>query len=255
VLNKETSGDFNTVMVATALGPIESHAFFARRAVAGIGTNEAMLTEAIMGMSAGEIAAIRTAYSSRYRKSLDTDVRSDLSMKTKELFMMALSAPGRADQWVQCGPPQQMQAEAMALYQATRGRIGTDETAVSRILTRLNDQQLRVVAHEYQRLYGTDLLSTIKSEFSGHMKDAFIYIVEGAMDKARRDAQLLEDSMKGFGTRDDLLIQRVARIHWDRAHLENVKAAYKKIYSRDLYSRIRSETSGDYREMLLELIK
>ena len=58
-----------------------------------------------------------------------------------------------------------------------------------------------------------------------------------------------------LGTKDDLLIMRVVRIHWDRAHLENVKRAYQQMYKRDLIKRIHGETSGDYRSMLETLVR
>lgn len=257
LLEKEISGDFRTVMVATALGPLESHSYFAHKAMTGAGTNEDMLTEAIMGRSGGEIAALKSVYHARYHTSLEADVRSDLSMKTEKMFLMALAvnSGGREEEWTPVPPPHQVQAGVSALYQATRGRLGTDEITVCGIFTRLNDQHIRALAYEYERMHRENLMTVIKREFSGHMKNALLYIIEGALNKAQRDACLLEDSMKGFGTKDDLLIQRVVRIHWDRMHLENVKNAYKKLYGRDLYSRIKGETGGYYREMLLELVK
>jgi annexin A7/11 len=67
-------------------------------------------------------------------------------------------------------------------------------------------------------------------------------------------AQLLEDAMAGMGTKDDLLIGRVIRAHWDRTNMANVRGAYEKRYHRSLASRIKGETSGDYERMLLACI-
>ncbi|KAF8243983.1 Annexin, partial [Wilcoxina mikolae CBS 423.85] len=242
-LDKETSGDFRTILHATALGPLESLVFWAHRAVNGMGTNEDMLTEAIMGRSNYEISAMKTVFQQRYGRSLETAVKADLSMKTEELFVMALRAQ-KPEEWVQPNP-QQVMSEVQAIYAATKGRLGTDETTVSGILTRCNEAQIRAIVYEYGRLHG-DFSKMIKSEFSGHMRDAFLYLVEGATenDKATRDARLLEAAMKGFGTKDDLLIMRVVRIHWDKRHMANVKAAYRSLYGKDLSKRIRGETSG-----------
>jgi annexin A7/11 len=252
LLEKETSGNLNTVLVSTAMGPFESNVYFAHRATNGAGTNEGMLTEAVIGRGPAELAAMRQAYHTRYKKNLDTEIRGDLSLKTQELFEMALSGR-RPEEWVQ-PVPQQIQAEMNALYSATKKRIGKDETTVSRVLTATNDAQLRAIAYEYGKLHG-DLIKMLKSEFSGHMRDVFVYLVEGALDKPKRDATLLEASMKGIGTKDDLLIQRVVRVHWDPQHLVNVKAAFRNLYGKDLAERIRGETSGYYRDMLLDLVK
>lgn len=251
-LESEASGDFRTVLVATALGPVESNVFWANRAVAGMGTDEDMLTEAIMGRTNADMATMNQLYQIRYGRSLETAVRSDLSMKTEDLFVMALKVQ-KPEEWVQ--PDMRAVANDVAvLYGATKGRLGTDETAVSGIMIRSNEAHLRAVCNEYTRVYG-DITKMIRSEFSGHMRDAFLFLVEGVLDKAKRDAVLLEAAMKGFGTKDDHLIMRVVRIHWDKRHLENVKLTYQNLYKKELSKRIRGETSGNYREMLLSLIQ
>ena len=252
LLDKEASGNFRIALMATAMGPIGSGVFWAHRAIAGAGTNEPMLTEAVMGRPNFEITGMKQQYQEVYSRPLDADVANDLSMKTKTLFAMALQSH-KPDEGVQ---PDllQIQGDVSALYAASKGRVGTDENTVCQIFTRCNQEQLRAIAHEYGRRHG-DIVKMVKSEFSGHMREALLYIVEGAIDKARRDATLLEAAMAGFGTKDELLVMRVVRIHWDRQHLENVKAAYRAIYNKELAKRIKGETSGSYRDMLLELIK
>merc|ERR1712230_303690 len=62
-------------------------------------------------------------------------------------------------------------------------------------------------------------------------------------------------AMAGLGTKDKLLVNRVVRIHWDRAHKDQVKRAYQHRYKRDLIARVQGETSGDYRELLVALLR
>lgn len=216
-----------------------------------MGTNEAMLTEAVMGKTTVQLQQMRHLYQQRYGTSMDKAIRDDLSMKTEKLFTMALEA--RKPEEHIPATPQQAQADAVAIYKATKGRIGTDELAVCRIFTQSNVAQLKAIVYEYERQHGS-LVECIKKEFSGHMRDALLFILEGAIDPVRRDAVLLEMSMKGLGTKDDLLIMRVVRCHWNRIHMESVKNAYKNLYKRSLADRIKGETSGHYREMLLALV-
>ena len=91
-------------------------------------------------------------------------------------------------------------------------------------------------------------------EFSGHMEDALLFQLRNATDKYMHAAKLLEDSMAGMGTKDHLLISRTIRYHWDRNTLNKVKGAYQKRYGKSLGSRIKGETSGDYRKALLGAI-
>jgi len=73
-------------------------------------------------------------------------------------------------------------------------------------------------------------------------------------DRYMHQAQLLEDAMAGAGTKDHLLVSRVVRAHWDRSNMANVRGAYEKRYRRNLASRIKGETSGDYERLLLACI-
>lgn len=219
--------------------------------IAGLGTNEAMLTECIMGKSNSDINTMKVIYPTRYRETLEKAVRGDLSMKTEKLFMMALAGT-KMDDWVPVNP-QAVMKDVADLYKATMGRIGTDELAVCSMFTRSSDAYLRAIAAEYLRQHGTDVKKMIRREFSGHMHDALLYIIDGALNKPLRDAKLLEDSMKGLGTRDDLLISRLVRVRWNRAHFDQVKAAYKAEYGKDLQQRVKGETSGDYGRMMVAL--
>jgi annexin A7/11 len=86
------------------------------------------------------------------------------------------------------------------------------------------------------------------------MERALLHQLRTATDRALRDAQLLEDSMAGVGTKDRLLLNRCVRAHWDKAHLQRVKVAYRGKFHRDLATAIKSETSGDYEKALLGVI-
>jgi annexin A7/11 len=86
------------------------------------------------------------------------------------------------------------------------------------------------------------------------METALLYQLRAGKDRVMRDAQLLEDAMAGAGTQDELLVNRVVRYHWDRNHMNQVKAAYRQRFGRDLGQRIRGETSGDYEKLMLACI-
>lgn len=66
------------------------------------------------------------------------------------------------------------------------------------------------------------------------MELALLHQLRTGTDKAMRDALLLEDAMAGMGTADNLLINRVIRVHWDRNHMQNVKGAYQHKFHRSL---------------------
>lgn len=59
--------------------------------------------------------------------------------------------------------------------------------------------------------------------------------------------------LKGLGTKESTL----NRILITRSEIDlvQIKLAFKALFNRDLDQDIRSETSGDYRKLLLELLK
>ena len=60
--------------------------------------------------------------------------------------------------------------------------------------------------------------------------------------------------MAGAGTKDVALVRRIVMIHWSRDRMNQCKAAYKHFYKRDLAQRVQSETSGDYKKLMVALL-
>ena len=252
-IKSETSSYFQLALLSILRGPLYEDVFLLDRALKGAGTNEALLNDVLIGRSNADLNAIKQAYHSTYNRSLEKDVSNDLSAKTDRLFAMILAATRQEDS----APviPQAIDADVLELHRATEAKIGTDQLTVCSILSNRSDGQIRAISHAYQAKYRTSLEKVVAKEFSGHMEAALIQIVRKGCDPAMRDAMLLEDSMKGFGTKDELLVSRVVRCHWDKGHLGQVKGAYRMKYGKELSARIKGETSGDYQRMLVAMIE
>ncbi|KAI9851202.1 MAG: hypothetical protein M1824_002821, partial [Vezdaea acicularis] len=220
----------------------------------GAGTKEKVLNDVLLGRSNADIRAIEQEYSRIFgpKRSLKADIKGDLSARTERLFDMVLAAT-RAEESAPC-IPQEIDRAVTELHKATEGRTGTDQITVCQILTSHSNGQLRAITQAFEHKYRVPLEKVIVKDFSGHMEDALVRILKIANDKIMLDAEELEDTMKGFGTKDYLLVERVVRVHWDRQHLDQVKRAYQFRYKRDLAGRIKGETSGDYQRLMLACI-
>ena len=64
----------------------------AHRALAGLGTNETLLMELILGRSSHEIKLLIEGYRIRYKKDLVSAVMSDLSGKIERSMILLLNA-------------------------------------------------------------------------------------------------------------------------------------------------------------------
>jgi len=67
------------------------------------------------------------------------------------------------------------------------------------------------------------------------------------------DAQRLKEAMRGIGTRDSVLIDIIA--HRDRMQRQMIIAEYRRAFGGDLLKDLESETSGNYRKVILMLMK
>jgi annexin A7/11 len=159
----------------------------------------------------------------------------------------------RAEESAPC-LPHEIDQKVDRLQTATEGTsIGANQDVVCQIFAYSSDGQLRAIAHRYQEKYRTSLDTVIKSKFRGHMENALRLILARAADRVKSDADDLEDAMKGMGTKDELLINRLVRIHWNREHLRQVNVAYQRFYGKKLADRVRGETSGDYGKLMVAL--
>lgn len=248
-VQSETSNCYKTTLSGLVRGPLEEDCHVLHESIQGLGTKESAMNEVLLSRSNADLNAIKHEYQRLYKRTVEADVRADLSMKTERLFDMVMAARRAEDS----APviPQQIDGDVREIYRATEGQQGTDELTVCSILTSRSDGQIRAISQAYHSTYQRKLDDCIRREFSGHMQQALLHIIHHAEDPAKHDADELEDAMKGMGTKDKALIRRVTRIHWDPQRLHQCIAAYRHFYKTDLIQRVRSETSGDYAKALV----
>jgi annexin A7/11 len=251
-IEKETSGWFETGLLALARGPLQQDAYQVNRAIKGLGTKESLLDDVCLGRSNADMNAIKQCYQQIYGKDMVRDIKDDLSLKTEKMYEYVLSAR-RAEESAPC-IPHEIEQQVDKLQQATEGtKLGTNHDVVLQIICFASDGQLRAINQRYHQKWNKSLESVFKKEFSGHMESALLLVLGRAVDRVKNDAEGLEESMKGLGTKDELLITRLVRCHWNREHLRQVNVAYKRFFNKNLVDRVRSETSGDYKNLATTL--
>lgn len=251
-LKSETSGKFEEVLLAVASGPLLNDVNALKAAMKGMGTDEAVLNHILVGRSNADMNAIKTTYQKVHGRSLDQDLKSDLSAATETLFLM-LTAARRNEDSVPV-VPQQIDQDVRDLNDAFGNMLTKNSEKACQILTSRNDAQIRAIAQQYEAQYRQPFSKVLEKTFSGHMEKALLLLLARAQDKAMSDADQMESAMAGMGTKNTLLIQAVVSAHWNRQHMQNVCQAYKKKYGRSLVDRISGETSGDYKKMLVAMV-
>ncbi|XP_054428415.1 LOW QUALITY PROTEIN: annexin A2-like [Pteronotus mesoamericanus] len=125
------------------------------------------------------------------------------------------------------------------------------ETATINILTNRSNEQRQDIAFVYQRRTEKELASALKSALSGHLETVILGLLK---TPAPYDASKLKASMKGLGTDEDSLIEIICSRTYLQ-ELQEINRIYKEMYKTDQEKDIVSDTSGDFRKLMVALAK
>jgi annexin A7/11 len=156
----EVSGHLEDGLAAIIRGPLKEDVIQLHKATDGPGTKEKVLNDILLGRSNADLRAIKDEYKRTFHTSLESTIKSDLSMKTERHFLMVLAANRNEESTpiIQ----QQIDSDVMEIYKATEGKTGTDELLVCNILTQRSDAQIRAIAHTYQQKFTRNLETVIR---------------------------------------------------------------------------------------------
>ncbi|ELT91724.1 hypothetical protein CAPTEDRAFT_157366 [Capitella teleta] len=248
-LKSELRGDFEDAVVAIMMPARVFDAHELRRAMKGIGTDEASLIDILCSRTNDEIEEIKELYESEFERNLEEDVQSETSGDFKRLLVSMLNAGREEDGEVDV---EKADEEAQEIYEAGEDQWGTDESTFMRILSLRSYTQLRATFEAYQRISDKDMETVIEKEFSGNLKDGLLAIVRYARHPPRYFAIKLYESMKGLGTDEKTLIRVIAtRAEVD---MQEIKEAFEKIYEKTLVDFIDGDIRGDFKKVMLAMV-
>eukprot|EP00644_Phytophthora_capsici_P009323 jgi/Phyca11/505418/fgenesh2_kg.PHYCAscaffold_13_\ len=236
-------------MLASPLQHVEAEIL--RKATKGVGTTEEWIYPVVMARSNVEIAMLKKTYRELYGDDLVNILRGELSGDLKKVIMTAMKGDLPSfDPALYTSS--KAAADADALYKAGEGKWGTDEETFIRIVVSSPAEHLRNIDVAYSKKYKkTSILKAIKGEFKGDAQAALLYHVRMVFEPFEALADLFESTMKGLGTDEYGLSAAVVRYH---ILLPQIKVAYKKQYGKELSKRVRGDTSGEYRDLLLSIV-
>eukprot|EP01117_Protostelium_nocturnum_P021004 TRINITY_DN98_c0_g1_i1.p1 TRINITY_DN98_c0_g1~~TRINITY_DN98_c0_g1_i1.p1 ORF type:complete len:463 (-),score=136.46 TRINITY_DN98_c0_g1_i1:83-1348(-) len=147
------------------------------------------------------------------------------------------------------GGPFDPRRDAETLRAAMKG-IGTDEKTIIRILGSRNPNERLAIAQAFATIYKKDLDKALDSETSGNFCKLLKRLVRPVPEVK---ADYLHDAMVGAGTKDRWLMDVFTQS--SNGEISAIRAYYNKAHNEDLEHRVKSETSGNFRKILLELLK
>jgi len=247
-IKKECHGKLEEAFVALFKDPVEYDVDALREGMKGLGTNEDTLIEIIASRSPQQLLAIKNLYKQKYNRDLEDDIKKE-THGTLEHILITLLQGKRS---VNTNPDQNACAAiAKEILNAGEAKLGTDESVFNKYFGSLSPYELCCVAQHYHKLTGHTILEAIEKEFVGDSKKAFKSIVYATLSPSEYFATRVHDALKGLGTKDHLLMRVL--ITRDEIDMPQIKQYYKQLYGKDMVEAIKSDISGDYEKLMVEL--
>ncbi|XP_041357150.1 annexin A13-like [Gigantopelta aegis] len=250
-LKSDLGGHFLTLCLYMLMPARYFDAFCLRKAMQGAGTKESTLIEILVSRSNEQINEIKEVYKNElFNSDLEEDIVSETSGDFRRVLVSLLMANREESQDVD---DELVKKDKEDLYEAGVGTIlGTDEDVFNKIFVSRSLAHLQRVFSEYKKYDTQDIEEAIKEEMSGHAQEAFLSIARFVKDPMVYFATCFEESFAGPGTDDERLMQLT--VSHSEVDLATIARVYEENYMKSLSNAIRSETSGDYRKLLIKIL-
>lgn len=253
-INSETSGDYGRALKYMALGPVDSEAKMIYN-VLHKGIKKRHLVPLLVGRSNSDLTLIKKTYYKNYDKDMIVELTKQLSGDFKQLIVMCANGIEEEYNPDTVHTEDRVQDDVKAFYKAGEGKWGTDEKAFFKILVVSPAEHLKEVNAAYSEEYGNTLKKAVKKETGGEVQDALFYLLNRKLGKTPQAiAAEIKKCTRGLGSDKDGLMNLIIRLSFFPDLLDAVKEAHKKLYKKSLVKRVKSETGGNLRLLLVTTI-
>ncbi|XP_042490998.1 annexin-like protein RJ4 [Macadamia integrifolia] len=247
-LESELSGGFEKAVYRLMLDPPNRDAVLANVALKHVNKDYRVIIEIGCVYSPDELLAVKQAYHSLYKHSLEEDIASHTKGEFRKLLVALVGTYRYNGDEINASLAK---SEANILHEAIQGTAFNREEII-RILGTRSKAQLNATFNHYRDEYGISITKNLagysEDEFLGalHATIRCIYAPQKYLAKVLRNA-----ISKSGANEDDLTRVIVKRAEKD---LKDIKDLYYKRNSVPLEHAIGKATSGDYKAFLITLV-
>lgn len=217
-----------------------------RKAMKGLGTDEAKIIDVLAKHTNKQRQEIALTFKTQYGKELKAELKSELGGKFEDVVIALLETPTNYD--------------AMELKKAVKG-LGTDEGTLIEILCSRSNAEISEIKAAYKKLFKSDLEKDIMSDTSGHFKRLLVSQLSAnrdenlTVDQAKADAEakeLFDAGANKIGT-DESTFNRILSL---RSYPQLVATfdSYRRQYGKEIEAVIKAETSGYLEDGYLAIV-
>eukprot|EP00004_Rigifila_ramosa_P005812 TRINITY_DN16475_c0_g1_i1.p1 TRINITY_DN16475_c0_g1~~TRINITY_DN16475_c0_g1_i1.p1 ORF type:complete len:646 (+),score=193.73 TRINITY_DN16475_c0_g1_i1:155-1939(+) len=234
-IESETKGDFREALLA-ALDPQYYFATRFTEACAGFGTDDSALIRLLRIVPRELLFRVKLAYFNKEKEGLLLRISKETSGDFRRVLLRMACTTVH-------------EYRALMVHECFLG-IGTRDEDLIRILAKTPADDLELISEAYLVDYGVKLDQAIEAETSNSYSRFLQAITKR---KAIFLAREFERSMRGVGTKDDVLTELLCTR--SAAELKAISEAYSAKFNESLVAAVQKETSGNFEKVLLSLLK
>lgn len=254
LMKKEFSGDFGDALELLALPPDQAECAMIHKATKGIGCNVSVIWSILCGRTNKEIQHLKKTYFQMYEKDLSKLLASELHGDMERIIFNCLQA-GEEEFDPKYHTSDTADKAAEEIHSKGQGRWGTDEKGIFKILCVAPSEHLKAIDLAYAKKYGFTLEKAMEKELGGllenSVRDATLHLIAMKLKPYHAMAKVFKTASDGLGT-DELLLTCCCIRY--QGVLSQVMGAHIEISGKTIHERIRSEVSGHYKTVLLEIV-
>ncbi|XP_067829400.1 annexin A2-like [Heptranchias perlo] len=248
VLHSALSEPLESVMLGLLKTPPKYDAAEVKKAIKGLGTNEATLIEIMCSRTNKETQDLCKAYQEVYKKEMRKDIEGDTSGDFCKL--LCALAKGSRSEATNVIDMDLIDVDARDLYEAGVKRKGTDVGKWITIMTERSIPHLNKVFGRYKSYSSYDMIESINKEVTKDLRNNFVGLVQCIQNTPEFFADKLSQMLSGDLKKDVLTRIMVSRCEID---LLCIRKEFKKKTGKSLQQCIIASTKGDYQKALLSL--
>uniref|UniRef100_A0A7S1Y2C7 Annexin n=1 Tax=Grammatophora oceanica TaxID=210454 RepID=A0A7S1Y2C7_9STRA len=250
LMKKEFSGDFGQALRFLSLSPVEAECAMIKAAAKGVGAQVNVIYSIICGRTNRELELLKKKYFEIYTKDLGKLMASELHGDMERLIFNCLQA-AEQEYDPQFHTADKAMEDAAEIHDKGQGRWGTDEKGIFKLLCASPPQYLEMVNQTYADKYGYTLMKAMEKELGGNVRSSCLHMIGMKLKPYETVAKLIKSACAGIGTDELLLTTCVIRY---QHILAQVMAAHVELFNKTVQDRVREETGGNYKSLLLMVL-
>lgn len=244
----ELTGNFLELMLGLYMDIYEYDAEQIHKSIEGLGDNEDTLIEIIGTRPGRMLKKIKEEYRGKYQSELEDDITIDISGDFQKLLLSLLTSTRSENK----NPDKEKCTQIAKELSDAGGKQGAEADIFDKYFGTSSPAELMTIAREFHRVSGGSLMDAIEKVFSGGISKLIKTVFYANISPSEYFATRIREAVEGAGTNEKILNRVI--ITRNEVDMDVIKEYYSILYSRDLVEDVKSDTSGEYRSLLVALI-